>query len=189
MGVRRKDGLTLFRGQKYSLPNYFENLLPEGWLFRVAKSMKNIPLNSKLDMLAHLCLDTMGAVSFEVEGTEEHRGRSFDEQISWPAEQEENKSGSLYCGYCGMRLARRGLNGGFHEACSIEFFGSPRPPIVDVDRKNLEETARRQLSQGTSVPDAQEKFSMRYSTGDKTILMPGFHYIIKPRLTIITSDN
>jgi serine/threonine-protein kinase HipA len=179
--AKRKSEQALFRGLKYNLPNYFENLLPEGWLFRIAKSMKNLSLDTKLDMLAHLCLDTMGAVSFEPEESAVTRKLNFDDRITRPLENGDRGSDRLYCGYCGKRLVRKGDNGGFHEACSLEFFGESRPPVIDVDRLNLEETARRQLSQGASVPGAQQKFSVRYSTREKTIQMPGFHYIIKPR--------
>lgn len=177
--TKNKSQNAAFLGHKYQLPNYFENLLPEGWLFRVAKTMKNIPLDSKLDMLSHLCLDTMGAVSFVREGARD-LGLNFSEQIQ---KRNPQKTKSFTCGYCGLRLVRRGENGGFHENCAMDFFGDSVPPTIDVDRKNLEETARSQLSHGESVPGAQQKFSLRYRTRDKTIVMPGFDFIIKPRQT------
>ena len=43
------------------LPLYFFHILPEGWLLSLAKSLK-MPVNSPMDLLALLCVDTIGAI-------------------------------------------------------------------------------------------------------------------------------
>jgi len=181
---------SLFLGRGItSLPHYFENLLPEGWLLDVARSIGG-SLEDKLDLLWLLCRDTIGAVSFSWEtGTRVALDTEKDrDPASWLAlNQDAGQSAqqrALYpavCLCCGGRLPKRGYNFGFHESCSISFFGTETPPSIDVDRRNLQIVARRQLMAGESLTGGQEKFSLKYKLRDKAITVPGFAYVVKPR--------
>jgi serine/threonine-protein kinase HipA len=161
------------------LPHYFENLLPEGWLLSIAKDMK-IPQSNKLEILYHLCRDTMGAVSFEKEGSND----DTEEKSPLLKKTESGvKVECRNCMICGKRLAYKGYNDGYHERCSLDVFGSENPPGIGIDGQKLESLAMDQLSRSQSVTGAQVKLSLIYKDLAKTIQDPGLAYIIKPQMS------
>ncbi len=168
-----------FGGQFATLPHYFENLLPEGWLLDVARSMRRVERADKLDLLYELCRDTLGAVSLRRDG-EFAKQADFAKDVAREGVAGRSSYDLLHCGLCGKRLVRRGDNGGFHARCSISFFGTETPPEIDVDRQNLRRIAEEHLARGESVTGSQEKFSMKYRYRDKAMVVPGFSYIVKP---------
>lgn len=187
--VRNRHEGVRFKARHFSsLPHYFENLLPEGWLLDVAKSMK-IEANDKLDYLYALCRDTLGAVSFAWNESESLNSTLADALSASTNSTTTASSDSaiykpdfpLFCLRCAKRLPHRGYNSGFHEACAQEFFGASQPPKLNVQRQNLREVAEEHLSRGESITGSQEKFSLKYKIRDRTIMLPGFSYIVKPR--------
>jgi serine/threonine-protein kinase HipA len=183
---KHHDERADFGGRFNTLPHYFENLLPEGWLMDVAKSMRRVEPADKLDMLFELCRDTIGAVSF---ARESDGGNDAAEVPTAPFAGGVTRPGTaqgaptydlLHCGICARRLPNRGYNGGFHEACAGAFFGSPTPPTINVDRQNLRRVAEEHLARGESITGSQEKFSLKYSYRDKAIIVPGYSFIVKP---------
>lgn len=67
--------LTLpLRAEPYThngLHPYFENLLPEGWLFDIASKKLKISKNDLFGMLLATCADCVGAVEIEPVGRDE----------------------------------------------------------------------------------------------------------------------
>ncbi len=49
---------------------------------------------------------------------------------------------------------------GFHEKCSLEFFGTSIPPIIDYSLNQMSELAKTVVEQSVSVPGVQAKLSM-----------------------------
>ena len=172
-----------FQGDFAALPHYFENLIPEGWLLDVARALGGSQ-SSKLDTLWEICRDTLGAVSFSREGQNEADGDpAFSRSVATPyaGPKTQNSDYPLVCLRCARRLPHRGYNAGFHENCSILFFGTASPPEIDVDRQNLRSVAEDHLRRGESITGSQEKFSLKYKYRDRTMVVPGFSFIVKPR--------
>ncbi len=171
-----------FLGKSYeALPHYFESMLPEGWLLDVARGITR-ESSSKLEILYLLCRDSFGAVSFETEHEEPFDLSTIKDLIDPDARAQSFEL--LFCQRCAERLPNRSFNGGFHEECALALFGVPYPPTINVSRQDLKRVAEEQLLRGQSLTGAQEKFSLTYKLRDKTINVPGFTYIVKPRQSI-----
>jgi len=48
----------------------------------------------------------------------------------------------------------------FHEKCSIEFFGTPKPPEIEFSLGQMDELAKNVVEQSVAVPGVQPKLSM-----------------------------
>ena len=68
--------------------------------------------------------------------------------------------------------------------CSKEFFGRDVLPIIDIDKKTLEDLARQSSNLGLTVPGVQKKLSLHLSDEDSSRLtLVGYPagYILKPQ--------
>ncbi len=61
------------------------------------------------------------------------------------------------CLYC-----YKSIEGGqdFHEKCSLKFFGSATPPVIDYSLDQMDELARKVIERSVAVPGVQAKLSM-----------------------------
>lgn len=64
---------------------------------------------------------------------------------------------SRKCLYCYEPLVG---TGDFHESCSLEFFGSPKPPVIDYALDQMTELAKNVVERSIAVPGVQPKLSM-----------------------------
>jgi serine/threonine-protein kinase HipA len=88
----------------------------------------------------------------------------------------------LYC----YEPVEEGRN--FHEKCSLEFFGTPIPPVMEYSLDQMDELAKNIIERSVSVPGVQAKLSMSLVKETKensdtqlTVLGTlGGRYIFKP---------
>jgi len=89
------------------------------------------------------------------------------------------------CLYCYERLAG---DEDFHEKCSLEFFGTPKPPKIEYSLDQMDELAKKVVERSVSVPGVQPKLSMSLVkktrvSGDSRLTAVGAlsgQYILKP---------
>ncbi len=87
--------------------------------------------------------------------------------------------------YC-YEVVEEGRN--FHEKCSLEFFGTPIPPVMEYSLDQMDELAKNIIERSVSVPGVQAKLSMSLVKETKensdtrlTVLGTlGGRYIFKP---------
>jgi serine/threonine-protein kinase HipA len=65
---------------------------------------------------------------------------------------------SQRCLYCYLPLPGSDLD--FHPKCSRIFFGTPVPPVLDYDNKQMQELAREIIIRSISVTGVQPKLSL-----------------------------
>lgn len=76
----------------------------------------------------------------------------------------------------------------FHEKCSLQFFGTSTPPVIEYSLDNMDELARAVVERSVSVPGVQAKLSMSLLKGIKgqsdtrltVVGALGGQYIFKP---------
>ncbi|WP_159020048.1 HipA domain-containing protein [Algibacter sp. L3A6] len=74
----------------------------------------------------------------------------------------------------------------FHEACSLSFFGTKTPPIIEYSLDEMHALAKQVVERSVSVPGVQPKLSMSLLNDDKTdsrltvVGALGGNYIFKP---------
>ncbi|MBN2807152.1 MAG: HipA domain-containing protein [Prolixibacteraceae bacterium] len=61
------------------------------------------------------------------------------------------------CLYCYKQVEE---GHGFHEKCSLEFFGTPTPPAIEYSLNQMDELAKKVVERRVSVPGVQAKLSM-----------------------------
>ncbi len=89
------------------------------------------------------------------------------------------------CLYCYKPL-EAGLD--FHEKCSLEFFGTSTPPVIEYSLNQMDELAKNIVERSIAVPGVQAKLSMsivrgameRSSTRLTVVGALGRQYIFKP---------
>lgn len=69
---------------------------------------------------------------------------------------------SRVCMCCGKIIKSNGESN-WHKSCSLDFFSSPTPPLLDFSQKEIEEYAFSELDNKISVPGAQKKISLGLS--------------------------
>lgn len=79
------------------------------------------------------------------------------------------------CLYCYKELD---TEGDFHPSCSLQFFGSTEPPILDYTLSEMAELAKKVVEKSVTVPGVQPKLSLGYI---KDVLKDGY----KGRLTVM----
>ena len=55
----------------------------------------------------------------------------------------------------------------FHENCSLEFFGTPTPPVIKYSLDQMDELAKKVVERSVAVPGVQAKLSMSLVKGAK----------------------
>ena len=76
----------------------------------------------------------------------------------------------------------------FHEKCSLEFFGTPTPPVIEYSLDQMDELAKNVVERSVAVPGVQAKLSMslvkevkgKSDTRLTVIGVLGGQYIFKP---------
>ncbi len=76
----------------------------------------------------------------------------------------------------------------FHERCSLEFFGTRTPPVIDYSLSQMDELARNVIERSIAVPGVQPKLSMslvsksRENSNSRLTVVGalGGNYILKP---------
>lgn len=66
---------------------------------------------------------------------------------------------SRACMCCG-KIIKTNTESSWHKSCSLDFFSSPVPPLLDFSQKEIEEYAFSELGNKISVPGAQKKISL-----------------------------
>lgn len=61
------------------------------------------------------------------------------------------------CLYCYKPIKGEG---DFHEKCSMEFFGTPTPPVIEYSLDQMDELAKKVVERSIAVPGVQPKLSM-----------------------------
>ncbi|MDD2247701.1 MAG: HipA domain-containing protein [Proteiniphilum sp.] len=64
---------------------------------------------------------------------------------------------SKKCLYCYKELH---TDGDFHSACSLQFFGTPHPPVLDYTMDEMAELAKQVVESSVTVPGVQPKLSL-----------------------------
>lgn len=91
------------------------------------------------------------------------------------------------CLYCYKSLEKE--NTGFHEHCSLEFFGTKTPPILDYSFNQMTDLAKNVVERRIAVPGVQPKLSLSQikdelnngNAGRLTVVGAlGGNYILKP---------
>ena len=94
---------------------------------------------------------------------------------------------SKKCLYCYKELDREG---DFHSSCSIRFFGSSEPPILDYTMSEMAELAKEVVESSVTVPGVHPKLSLGFiknvlqdgNKGRLTVMGAlGGNYILKPQ--------
>ncbi|MFW7381971.1 MAG: type II toxin-antitoxin system HipA family toxin [Oligoflexus sp.] len=165
------------------LPEFFESLLPEGWLENVARQF-NLIEDDRLLSLERLCRSPIGYVTFSKTMTPEEP--SEKDLSSFVVERPGIASDDAFdfsvnpcelCVYCGKELPRPGYNYGLHDDCSRRFFGTAKAPLLALTKENLVSFAHKQLSDGQALTGVQPKLSVLLKS--RTTL-PSRRYILKP---------
>lgn len=89
------------------------------------------------------------------------------------------------CLYC-YKAIEEGSD--FHKSCSSDFFGSPKPPIIDYSLNQMDELAKKVVERSVAVPGVQAKISMstiqdsKENTDSRLTVIDalGGQYILKP---------
>lgn len=76
----------------------------------------------------------------------------------------------------------------FHEKCSMEFFGTPTPPVIEYSLDQMDELAKKVVERSVAVPGVQAKLSMSLvkktkENSDTRLTVVGAlggHFILKP---------
>lgn len=92
------------------------------------------------------------------------------------------KSRCLYC----YKPETKGQD--FHDKCSMEFFGTPMPPVIEYSLDQMNDLAKKVIERSVAVPGVQAKLSMSLvnktkdrSDGRLTVVGAlGGQYIFKP---------
>lgn len=94
---------------------------------------------------------------------------------------------SKKCLYCYNELD---TDGDFHPSCSLQFFGSPEPPILNYTLSEMAELAKKVVESSVTVPGVQPKLSLGFikdvlkdgNKGRLTVMGAlGGNYILKPQ--------
>lgn len=92
---------------------------------------------------------------------------------------------SKRCLYCYQELENETSD--FHEKCSLEFFGSPEPPILDYGNQQMQDLAKQIVVRSVALTGVQPKLSLTIETtpGDPkhsrfTIVGLWGNFILKP---------
>lgn len=94
---------------------------------------------------------------------------------------------SKKCLYCYKALD---TGGDFHPFCSVRFFGTPEPPVLNYTMDEMAELARQVVESSVTVPGVQPKLSLGFirevlqdgSKGRLTVMGAlGGNYILKPQ--------
>lgn len=172
------------------LPPYFGQLLPEGWLRDVAESA-HLPMNTPLEKLASLCRENLGAV--EIYDCPLAMNAPYAEMQDWITQQKAARkepillqAGSLphkypkwkHCLWCHEKLPTAGYNANYHDACSLQFFGSEKAPSLLIDSTSLRQIAEDQLRRNESLTGVQPKFSACFQGQHSAIR--DLNFIVKP---------
>ena len=93
---------------------------------------------------------------------------------------------SKNCLYCYNPLTKGEKD--FHEKCSLKFFGIAEPPLLDLDKNQLEQLAEQIILKSVAITGVQPKLSLTIErpTGDNkrsrlTIVGLWGNYILKPQ--------
>lgn len=94
---------------------------------------------------------------------------------------------SSRCLYCYQPLNNGEID--FHVKCSTVFFGSDKPPVLDLTKENLEEMAKDIVARSVAVTGVQPKLSLtiEYQKGDNknsrltVVGVMGGNFILKPQ--------
>ena len=173
------------------LPPYFFHLLPEGWLREIAET-SHLPMNTPLEKLAVLCRENLGAI--EIYETDLSHLSDYEAMRGWVrVEKAKNlipqffltNEASLasypqwsHCLRCHEELPRVGYNANYHDECSLQFFGIPNAPSLNINSSELRKIAEEQLLRHESLTGVQPKFSATFK--DKRDSIRSFRYIVKP---------
>lgn len=89
----------------------------------------------------------------------------------------------INCLYCYEALAEREHD--FHPACAKKMFGTPTPPVIDFDLKQLEELAKQIVVNSVAVTGVQPKLSLqldKHKNEVSRLTIVGLHgdYLLKP---------
>ena len=90
---------------------------------------------------------------------------------------------SKTCLYCYKDLDDT-IERGFHEHCSLEFFGTKKAPVLTYSFEQMEELAKNVVERSIAVPGVQPKLSLSFVNEDAGRLTVvgalGGNYILKP---------
>lgn len=169
-----------FREEPYSsqyLIGFFDGLLPEGWILKLAIDIwKFNPISDRYKLLLKTCFDPVGAVSILIAG-KKLSNSSRDEKFL--PEREQSSPGK--CLLCYEALD----SGEYHEKCSQEFFGTSRAVQIDLNDEIVKELAQMNIQNGISIQGVQKKMAIDVSNSGREGRLCLTHYagkyILKPK--------
>lgn len=181
---------SIARYESKELHNFFNGLIPEGWLLNLAARKFGLQTKDRMGLLLALCEQNIGAAEIKSDG--QHKlsalGSITGDEVQTISEDAVYKIPKHeVCLSCLLLLKAPGENRNYHEECSKKLFGHKRPPVLKLSSENFEEPAIENLSHKLSLTGVQPKFSakIRYAeegdgkNGRKTITYSP-EYIFKP---------
>jgi len=167
---------------------FFDGLIPEGWLLKLASDKWKLnPLKDRFELLLITCADCIGAVSIRTPDHPKKADPLLDSSVLTAQALEELSQEYLQkyrrCLSCYDPLLDHQTL--YHPKCSQRIFGVKAPPLPQFSESNIEELAERSLSKGLSVTGVQKKLSLDFVDSSKrdrlTITDLWGRYIFKPR--------
>ena len=161
--------------QSQNLFAFFDGLIPEGWLLKLATDELRLnPLIDRFELLCALCTDTIGAVHIGEKPSLDNKYKvKLPENIKLPT-------------FDRCLICYQDHRGIYHDECMRRVFGSAIYPLVDINQEILEKLAKSQLNKKLAVSGVQKKISLELQKGSNkesrltiTDLWGGF--IFKPK--------
>ena len=169
------------------LHGFFDGLLPEGWLLKLAGDLYKLnPMANRYELLLKTCLDPVGAVSIHpLEGcSNEIESKAFLKPLEAQRLERLEKSFGK-CLYCYDPLSE----GLYHTACAKKLIKNCEAfPVINLDQALLREIERMNISDHVSIPGVQHKISLDSVSNGKdsrlTVTNYAGKFILKPRTSV-----
>jgi serine/threonine-protein kinase HipA len=170
------------------LHNFFNGLIPEGWLLSLAARKFGVNTKDRMGLLLSLCEQNIGAAeiksdvdqrlsALQIAGDEIKTIQDGDSEYKIPSHD--------VCLSCLLPLKESGENRNYHEDCSMRLFGHARPPLLKLSPASFEEPAVENLTHKLSLTGVQAKFAAKINfeangEKDRRTFTSSPEYIFKP---------
>lgn len=138
-----------------SLFPFFDGLIPEGWLLRLAQKELRLNINKdRFELLKALCQQTIGAV---------HIGDTTNKIIEKDKSKkavEPTKNQYDRCLVCYEDLSTGNNNEVYHQKCMKSVYQGKIIPFIYLDEKTIETLGKKSLQQHKTITGVQRKISL-----------------------------
>ncbi len=179
---------TIARYESKELHNFFNGLIPEGWLLSLAARKFGVNTKDRMGLLLSLCEQNIGAAEIKSDVAQKLSALQIaGEEITTiqVGEKEYKIPSHDVCLSCLLPLKKSGENRNYHEDCSMRLFGYACPPLLKLSPTNFEEPAVKNLAHKLSLTGVQAKFAARINfeangEKDRRTFTSSPEYIFKP---------